>query len=103
MQSSKNFMLETFAYRMVMYHCSVEINSKVESVAAARKLIADVAERYADGNIDYVDGLSVAYPLWRFSLRMSNTEPVIRLNVENRGDKRLLQEKTKELLQIVRN
>ena len=84
-----------------MYPCSGEINSKVESVEAARKLIADVAERYADGNIDYVDGLSVAYPL-RFSLRMSNTEPVISLNVETRGDKKLLQKKQNDLLNMIR-
>ena len=73
-----------------------------ESVEAARKWIAYVEERYADGNIDYVDGLSVAYPLWRFSLRMSNTEPVIRLNVETRGDKKLLQKKQNDLLNMIR-
>ena len=102
LQGSKHPMSEMLADRMAMYPCSGEINSKVESVEAARKLIADVAERYADGNIDYVDGLSVDYPLWRFSLRMSNTEPVIRLNVETRGDKKLLQKKQNDLLNMIR-
>ena len=95
-------MSELLADRMEMFPCSGEINSKVESVAAARSLIASVAEKYADASIDYVDGLSVSYPKWRFSLRMSNTEPVMRLNVETRGDKRLLAEKVDELLQMIR-
>jgi phosphomannomutase len=49
-----------------------------------------------------VDGLSVAYPKWRFNLRMSNTEPIIRLNVESRGDIKLMKEKTEELLKAIR-
>ena len=49
-----------------------------------------------------MDGLSIEYPEWRFNLRMSNTEPVIRLNVEVRQDKALLKEKTDELLREIR-
>ena len=52
---------------------------------------------------DYTDGLSVAYPRWRFNLRKSNTEPVIRLNVEAVGDKKLLKKRTDELLQMIRS
>jgi phosphomannomutase len=48
-----------------------------------------------------LDGLSIEYPDWRFNLRASNTEPVIRLNVETRGDKRLLQNKVQELLEEI--
>ena len=49
-----------------------------------------------------VDGLSVEFNNWRFNLRMSNTEPVIRLNVETKGDEKLLKEKTDELLAKIR-
>jgi phosphomannomutase len=48
--------------------------------------------------VDYTDGLSVAFTDWRFNLRASNTEPVIRLNVESRGDQALMQTRTAELL-----
>ena len=54
--------------------------------------------KYKNGKADTLDGLSIEFPDWRFNLRASNTEPVIRLNVETRGDKRLLQEKVQELL-----
>ncbi|OZB03407.1 MAG: hypothetical protein B7X58_15605, partial [Marinobacter sp. 34-60-7] len=49
----------------------------------------------------HVDGLSVEYDNWRFNLRMSNTEPVVRLNVESRGDKALMEAKTEELLEAM--
>ena len=48
--------------------------------------------------IDYTDGLSVDFENWRFNLRASNTEPLVRLNVESRGDEALMREKTAELL-----
>ena len=61
-----------------------------------------VEARYADGDKDYTDGLSVAYPDWRFNLRKSNTEPVIRLNVECFNNHELLLEKIAEILNIIR-
>ena len=48
--------------------------------------------------VDDLDGLSVEFPTWRFNVRMSNTEPVVRVNVETRGDKELLLSKTEEVL-----
>jgi phosphomannomutase len=82
------------------YPCSGEINSKVPDVAA---VIAEVETTYGpSGEVEHVDGLSVAYPTWRFNLRGSNTEPVIRLNVESRGDVLLMEEKTQELLHVIR-
>ena len=50
-------------------------------------------------SVSHVDGLSVEFDNWRFNLRMSNTEPVVRLNVEARGDKALMEAKTEELLE----
>jgi phosphomannomutase len=81
------------------YPCSGEINS---SVADVKTVLAQVEEKYADGKIDKIDGLSIEFDNWRFNLRGSNTEPVIRLNVETRGDHALLQAKTDELLAIIR-
>lgn len=84
--------------RMAMYPCSGEINRKVEDSAA---ILAELGKRYADGEQDHLDGLSVAYDTWRFNVRVSNTEPVMRLNVETKGDKELLAAKTEELLAII--
>ena len=86
--------------RMERYPVSGEINSKV---ADARAVIDKIEEKYGPaGKVTKVDGLSIEYPQWRFNLRMSNTEPVIRLNVETRHDKELLEEKTAELLKEIR-
>ena len=52
--------------------------------------------------IDKTDGISLEFEQWRFNLRMSNTEPVVRLNVESRGDKKLVDEKTKEILALLK-
>lgn len=89
--------------RMDMYPCSGEINTRVDSMAEAEMLLSRAEAHYADAAIDHVDGLSAAYEDWRFNLRKSNTEPVIRLNVETRGNKALLKEKTCELLDLLRS
>jgi len=52
-------------------------------------------------NVDYTDGVSVECADWRFNLRSSNTEPLIRLNVESRGDEALMRQKTAELLDLI--
>ena len=81
-----------------MYPCSGEINRKVADSAA---VLAELGKKYADGKQDHLDGLSVAYDNWRFNVRVSNTEPVMRLNVETKGDKELLAAKTAELLEVI--
>lgn len=81
------------------YPCSGEVNSNVSDV---KEVLARVQAKYSDGEIDHLDGLSVSYPNWRFNLRGSNTEPVIRLNVETRGDAELMKAKTEELLAQIR-
>lgn len=84
--------------RMEMFPCSGEINRKVEDSAA---ILAALAEKYADGQQDHMDGLSVAYDNWRFNVRVSNTEPVMRLNLETKGDVKLMKEKTQEILALI--
>src|SRR6185437_9629101 len=64
------------------YFTSGEINFEVPDTAAR---IAALEQAFADGTPDHTDGLSVAYPDWRFNLRPSNTEPLLRLNVEARS------------------
>jgi phosphomannomutase len=80
------------------YHASGEINSTVEDQAAA---IERVGAAYADGRQDGLDGLTVEYEDWWFNVRPSNTEPLLRLNVEARTES-LLEEKTRELLALIR-
>lgn len=81
------------------YPCSGEINSTIADPAGK---IKEIERLYTGGKVDKTDGFSIEYDDWRFNLRMSNTEPIIRLNVESKGDVLLMEEKTKELLDIIR-
>jgi phosphomannomutase len=82
------------------FPASGEIN---RTVSDARTVIDKVLTHYMPAalDIDYTDGVSVSFADWRFNLRMSNTEPVIRLNVESRGNIWLMQQKTAELLALM--
>jgi phosphomannomutase len=82
------------------YPCSGEINSTIDDPAGK---IKEIEKKYSDGKIDELDGISIEYPNWRFNLRMSNTEPILRLNVESRHDEKLMKQKTEELLKIIRS
>ena len=77
-----------------------EINRKISDPGAA---IERVRQHYESESIlvDTTDGISMEFADWRFNLRMSNTEPVVRLNLETRGDKRLLAERQSELLSLM--
>jgi phosphomannomutase len=98
----RKLLTELVGERMRLFPASGEINRTLGNPAAA---IAAVEKQYAPGavNVDYTDGLSIEYAEWRFNLRMSNTEPVIRLNVESRGDQALMAQKTEELLGFLNN
>lgn len=76
------------------------INRKLGNAAEA---IARIRAQYepAAAHIDTTDGISIEYPEWRFNLRTSNTEPVVRLNVESRADSGLMESKTKEILNLL--
>ena len=88
------------AERVAAYPCSGEINSTIEDPQA---VLARVESRYTEQaqTVEKVDGLSMDMGNWRFNLRMSNTEPVVRLNVESRSDQPLMEEKTAELLALM--
>lgn len=86
--------------RMRKFPASGEINRRLDDPAAA---IARVEAYYTDSDpaIDRTDGLSMDFANWRLNLRSSNTEPVLRLNVESRGDQVLMEEKTAEILGLL--
>lgn len=81
------------------FPCSGEVNSTVDDVPT---VLARVEAAYPGGIVDRTDGISIEFPEWRFNLRGSNTEPVIRLNVETRADADLMRSKTQELLALIR-
>jgi phosphomannomutase len=83
--------------RIAAYPSSGEINVKLAEPTVS---IDKVKQHYLDlaGEVDYTDGISIEFPEWRFNLRTSNTEPVVRLNVESRADVALMHQKTAEIL-----
>lgn len=98
-QQTLSSMLED---RIAKFPSPGEINSHVNDPKAA---IEKVFNHYvADAKyIDKTDGISLEFDFWRFNLRMSNTEPVVRLNVESRGDQTLVDQMTKEVLNLLNN
>lgn len=86
--------------RIRKFPASGEINRKINATDIAIKEIKNIYEKDAV-SVDYTDGLSMEFPEWRFNLRCSNTEPVLRLNVESRGDERLMHDNADQLLKII--
>ncbi len=88
--------------RIALFPVSGELNYRVPDAKAA---LAAIEARYAAQAeiIDRTDGVSFEFPEWRFNLRSSNTEPLIRLNVEARGSVQLMREKTGELLALLKS
>ena len=89
------------AERIALFPSSGEINSKLDDPQAAIDRVLGIYQSDAVA-IDHTDGISLDMGDWRFNLRTSNTEPVLRLNVESRGDKVLMESKTTELLALIR-
>ena len=88
---------ELVAARIKAFPSSGEINRKLPD---AKKVLVEAEAKYGKGAevIDHTDGLSIDFKDWRFNVRASNTEPLVRLNVESRGDEALMHEKTADLL-----
>jgi len=86
--------------RMAAWPCSGEINRRVHDAPALMRKIRDA---YAPSALreDAIDGVNLEFAHWRFNLRMSNTEPLLRLNVESRGDRALLEDMTAAILQMI--
>ena len=86
--------------RMRAFPCSGEINFTVPDAPRALETVLN-HYRNRNASLDRTDGISLAFERWRFNLRASNTEPVIRLNVETRGDSELLGERVDELTTLI--
>ncbi|WP_299644257.1 phosphomannomutase/phosphoglucomutase [uncultured Chloroflexus sp.] len=82
------------------YFISGEINSRVSDVRAK---LDEIAERYSDGKIERLDGVSVSYDTWHFNVRGSNTEPLIRLNLESIASRAEMEAKRDEVLAVIRS
>lgn len=95
-------MSELMQARMHKFPVSGEIN---RTVSDPKGVMAKIAQKYKgeELSVDYLDGVSMEFKNWRFNLRPSNTEPVIRLNIEVRQDKDLLKAKTEEILGLIAN
>ncbi|AHE96988.1 phosphohexomutase domain-containing protein [Thioalkalivibrio paradoxus] len=86
--------------RMAAFPCSGEINFRVPAVAPVlERVLAHFAPQRPA--IDRTDGISVEFPDWRFNLRASNTEPLLRLNVESRGDPDAVERRVQELAHLI--
>ncbi len=81
------------------YFISGEINSEVADQQAKMR---ELAERHSDGEIDWLDGVSVDYPDWHFNVRPSNTEPLLRLNLESLISREDMERRRDEILALIR-
>ena len=88
--------------RIAAFPCSGEINFTVDDARTVQNRIAD---HFAATNpsIETIDGLSMAFDDWRFNVRASNTEPLLRLNVESRADIDLVARKVEEISEVIAN
>ena len=83
------------------YFISGEINTKVASMDAVQAKLDTIAARYKDGHVYTLDGVSVEYPDWHFNVRPSNTEPLLRLNLEGRTFE-TMEKKRDEVVGLIR-
>ena len=86
--------------RIESYPCSGEINFTITDAKTAINTVKDFYSTQG-GKLETTDGISYSFDNWRFNLRASNTEPLVRLNVETRADKLLLTQKVDELKQLL--
>ena len=83
------------------YFISGEINTKMPDMEAMTSRMAAIESRYPDAQISKLDGISVEYPDWHFNVRPSNTEPLLRLNLEGTTPEQM-ESKRDEVLSIIR-
>lgn len=86
--------------RIARFPCSGEINFKVNDSKTAVSRVMDHFKSFSP-KLDHTDGISADFGQWRFNLRSSNTEPLLRLNLETRADLTLLKQKTDEISQLL--
>ncbi len=84
------------------YQRSYESGEYNFTVTNANDIMEQAKEKYNDGRVDSLDGIAISYPDWRFSLRTSNTEPLLRLNVES-YKKEVMEQKRDELISFIKS
>jgi phosphomannomutase len=99
LSTERRRMSELLAPLRSAYFISGEINSAVDDQDARMRALG---ERYADGEVDWLDGVSVDYDDWHFNVRPSNTEPLLRLNLESLVSRAHMQERRDEVLALIR-
>jgi phosphomannomutase len=82
------------------YFISGEINSEVADQQAK---LHQIVERHSDGELSRLDGISIDYDDWHFNVRPSNTEPLLRLNLESLRSREHMEQKRDELLDLIRS
>jgi len=97
--SEENKKLSELVIEYTRAYESTEFNFRVTN---APEILSALKEKYTDGELSELDGVSVTYPDWRFNVRTSNTEPLLRLNVEA-YDKRIMEEKRNELQAFIKS
>ena len=100
MSSRDKSLAELVDERIALFPASGEINRRLRN---PKRVIETIETRYIRDSeaVDYTDGLSMEFSDWRFNIRMSNTEPLVRLNVESRNDRLLMMSKTQDLLALM--
>jgi phosphomannomutase len=83
------------------YFISGEINTKLASMSEVPARLQAIEARYKDAEIARMDGVSVDYPDWHFNVRASNTEPLLRLNLEA-ASREVMEQKRNEVLEMIR-
>jgi phosphomannomutase len=104
MSESGKTLSELVGERQKLFPSSGEINRALSpQMGETRAVLARVQQHYQARArcVDFTDGLSMEFEHWRFNLRGSNTEPLVRLNVESRADTALMQDKTAEILRLL--
>jgi phosphomannomutase len=95
--SFRNVPMSNLIAPLKRYFSTGEINFDVEDM---EKKIKQIAEHFKDGEIDYLDGITVEYKDWWFNVRKSNTEPLLRLNLEGKT-KTIVEQRRKQLIDII--
>ena len=99
LSTEKRTLDEMMADVMKKYYISGEENFTTDDT---KKITEECEETFCDGEVDKVEGLTIEYPDWRFNLRSSNTEPLLRINLEA-NSKGLMERKLKEVKSIIEN
>lgn len=101
MSTKKQSLRDLLAPLREKYFISGEINTKISSMDLVQPKIDLLARTYADGHVYMLDGISAEYPDWHFNVRPSNTEPLLRLNLEG-TTKALMEQRRDEVLALIR-